>query len=65
MKINYVMSEDGDWEGLYVNGKLKCEGHSLPIWDIMNALGLKYEHKVVDFEEYDISSLPDDFKDLK
>lgn len=29
MKLIIASSEDGDWEGLYINGELVEEGHSL------------------------------------
>lgn len=29
MDIVFVSSTDGDWEGLYINGKLKDQGHTL------------------------------------
>lgn len=28
-KLTLVRSDDGDWEGIYVNGVLHIEGHSL------------------------------------
>lgn len=58
MKINLVQSTDGDWEGIYVDGILKEEGHSLSPWHILKALGLDFSHHDVDFESCGISSLP-------
>jgi hypothetical protein len=33
-----VQSESGDWEGLYVNGRLKAENHNLSARDVLRAL---------------------------
>lgn len=43
MKIVRVTAEGGDWEGLYVDGVLKAEEHSLTSWHVLEALGLEYE----------------------
>lgn len=59
MKINHVQSSDGDWEALYINGVLKVEGHSLDVYQVLNALGLKFTQHEMIFE-----SLPILFKEL-
>jgi hypothetical protein len=41
MKIQFVTA--GDWIAMYVDGKLKVEGHSLAYFHILDALGLPYE----------------------
>jgi hypothetical protein len=33
-KFTVVTAECGDWQALYMNGKLFAEGHSLSIWDV-------------------------------
>lgn len=34
---------EGDWTGIYINGKIFTQGHSLRNSDILQALGVKYE----------------------
>lgn len=38
MDIKIVFHPSGDWEGLYVNDNLECEGHSIQIEDLVTAL---------------------------
>lgn len=57
-----VSSKDGDWQGLYVNGLLKCEGHSFPLSDVFEALGLELVEREIDMEE--MGSLPELYKEL-
>lgn len=44
-KITLVYSEDHDWVGLYLDGKLATEGHSLNADQVLQQLGLKYQIK--------------------
>ena len=65
MKIKFVHADD--WEGLYINGKLVLEDHSLLAVDVLDAISLE------DCEAYDADedwlftrgTLPQDFKDVK
>lgn len=41
MKIDIVNSDEGDWTGLYVDGRLMCEGHSLSPREVIEALGFE------------------------
>ena len=41
MKITLVQGED--WVGLYVDGKLKNQGHSLSPFEVCDALGVDNE----------------------
>jgi hypothetical protein len=50
MKIVVVGSSNGDWEGMYVDGKLKVQGHSIHWTDALEALGLKFEQHEADDE---------------
>lgn len=63
MKI--IVTEFDDWKGLYVNGDLKCENHSLHYRDIFEALGIEYEVVEIDMEELNMGRLPDSFTGLK
>lgn len=38
---------DKEWEGLYVDGKLKREDHALGVEGILDALGIEYEYILV------------------
>jgi len=35
MDIKIVFHPSGDWEGLYIDGELQCEGHSISAGDII------------------------------
>lgn len=37
-KFTIISSECGDWEALYINGKLAVEGHSLSVRDVLNCI---------------------------
>lgn len=37
-KFTIVYPESGDWEALYINGKLAAEGHSLSVGDILDCI---------------------------
>jgi hypothetical protein len=41
--IKLVSAEDGDWIGLYVDGQLKIENHSLRPAEVLKALDLPFE----------------------
>lgn len=38
MNIQFVTSTDGDWEGMYIDGKLVAEGHSVSPYEIFAQL---------------------------
>lgn len=52
-KIVLLSVAAGDWEGLYVNGELKCEGHSLSHYDIFKALNINVDFKEISDNEID------------
>ena len=52
MKFTLVRPESGDWEALYINGKLVCEGHHLDTWRVLEAIE---KHLVCEIEGIDIS----------
>jgi hypothetical protein len=43
MNVQLLKSGAGDWIGLYVDGKLKMEGHSLRLEDVLESIGIKAE----------------------
>lgn len=51
-----------DWEGLYVDGDLKAQGHSLHTQDILDALGVSHEARSI--EDENVTFLPDKLEDV-
>jgi hypothetical protein len=47
--IRFVESKDGDWIGMYVDGKLKSQNHTLSAKDAVFALG--YTYKTITLDE--------------
>ena len=37
-KFTIVDPESGDWEALYINGKLAAEGHRLSVRDVLDCI---------------------------
>ena len=50
LSIALVTCDDGDWEGLFIDGKLITEGHSVPSTDVLDKLE---ELGVINFESYE------------
>ena len=48
-KFTIVHPESGDWEALYLNGKLATEGHSLSVQDVLDCIDniLPNEYKYI------------------
>lgn len=67
MKKAYIVSsKSGDWQGLYIDGVLQCEGHSLRPDDILNSLNYvvnRIEKSDEFFEEHG-GSCPSLFKQV-
>lgn len=42
-RVQIVCSDEGDWEGLYIDGELKDQDHTLSVGDVLAALGVTYE----------------------
>lgn len=72
-KFTVVTAECGDWQALYMNGKLFAEGHSLSIWDAFACIADILPNEVRSMEipdevaedgmPADLSDLADDFID--
>ena len=63
-KVTFV-SGDADWMGLYVDGKLVLENHSLNIEDVLDALEIDFEHPTFDSEWMEEQgTLPEFLKDV-
>lgn len=65
MKITYATNYD-DWKGIYVDGKLKLEGHSLRMDEVMALFSDFITYKEVDATDYlyEVGSLPSDLSEL-
>lgn len=67
IKINYVTGDD--WQGLYIDGELIEENHSIRITDLLEMLEdrrlLTFDYHEVD-QRYleDLGNLPDSFDDI-
>lgn len=60
--IVHVSDVGGEWEGIYVDGTLVDEGHSLDPRQVLEALGIEFEHRETDMTE--ISHLPENLEEL-
>ena len=49
--VVHVSSVDGDWEGLYVNGNLICEAHSINFPRLLDVLINNFQGDIISFEE--------------
>ncbi len=54
-----------DWEGLFIDGKLVTEGHSIPLYEFCEVLGIKVDFKEVD-DEYmcEMGSFPQNLDEI-
>lgn len=61
-----IVTNGDDWEGLYLDGKLITEGHSVSPRDICNALNINMELVELSSEYLGekISNLPKDFSKI-
>ena len=62
----YVDSVNGDWEGVYVNGTLICEAHSINFPQVLNVLvnlcnggGMCFEEECAGDWLREVGSLPE------
>jgi hypothetical protein len=65
-EVRYVTCESGDWCGLYINGKLVTQGHSIGTREILELLldnVYLTEYTDADMEEMG-NSFPSDESDL-
>lgn len=65
MKTATIVQGD-DWVGVYVEGKLITEGHSVNAYELLNQLGYYVDSVEPDFDWlWDIGNLPVYLKDVK
>lgn len=48
MKVTFVDDNCGDWQGLYIDGKLVMENHQLGLYEVLDAIGIKYKYVQAD-----------------
>ena len=61
-----TFADGDDWNGLYVDGELVAENHSLRPTDVLDALGIVYERVACDQDWLEEQGrLPPDLKDVK
>jgi hypothetical protein len=60
--IVIVHDNSGDWVGIYVDGKLVREGHSIQEEDVLDAIGIPNKSVWVDMED---SRLPENLDEIK
>lgn len=50
MKVTYITDEvNGDWAGLYIDGDLSDQNHSLDVGMVLESL---YERGLIDYEHF-------------
>jgi hypothetical protein len=66
-KIVIVRGESGDWEGVYLDGQLAREDHSIEIDDLLKLLGIKCEVKYATDKTFEDNNnrLPDDLSEVE
>lgn len=55
---------DGNWEGLYIDGKLVAEGHRLDLWTVLKALGVELGSQQATFDGSVGHKCPQELKDV-
>lgn len=74
VKVDLVHSPDGDWVGLYFEGKLMTQGHSIQEFDVMKIVAQYSQEYMCWFEapvshwnwdpDEDGGHLPDEFAEI-
>jgi len=52
MKLTYVTNEYGEWCGVYIDGKLDLEGHSVAVNDWLDYIKMQ---GITEVEEFEVS----------
>ena len=64
--VEITIVDADDWSGLYVNGELRDEGHSLRVSDVLEILGYKVTWKECDGDWMDEhGTLPNKLSEVK
>ena len=63
MKVNIVYADD--WQGIYIDGKLKLEGHKIELFQFADIIGLELEEFEASYKWLINSGrLPEDFSEV-
>lgn len=66
MKTNLVLYNNDDWVGLYSNGKLLDEGHSISLDQFCHYVGIELTRRTADDEWLtERGGFPDNIEDVK
>lgn len=61
-----VIVDADDWAGLYIDGKLVYEGHSIDYRQVFKHLNIDYSRKEADFEWMDeVGRLPENLSEVE
>lgn len=67
-KLTYVSSSHGDWEAIYIDGKLNYEGHCIPAYVWFSVTGLCSDRSgfevMSEYLEDEGGTLPNNFQDI-
>ncbi len=63
--MDIVIATFDDWHGIYVDGKLEYENHSLQHRDVLEALKIEYTSIEVPMDELDMGHLPETVEELR
>lgn len=59
--MDVTIVKGDDWQGLYVDGKLKTEDHTLLVEDVLNNLGIRFTRLNADIDWlHERGALPED-----
>lgn len=63
--LEFITSPDGDWTGLYRDGKLVAQGHTLSASECLSALGIPFTSaEASEAWIQRVGQLPEDIKDV-
>lgn len=64
-EVTLVSALSGDWVGLYVDGELRAQNHSLRARDVLRALGIEFQDFIAEERWMDREgSLPTNISDV-
>lgn len=68
VKVTFVRSPDGDWEGMYIDGKLMEQGHRVQTEDVIahltRELDLPLTYHSGEWQDEELMELPDNLRDV-
>lgn len=58
-RVQILASDEGDWLGIYFNGKLVYEGHSISPVELLEQIEVDHDYQSLDFNEKNWSRCPE------